>query len=210
MTHALVTALGAIAVAGTMTLSAQTPTPPTPRPQTPAPSPSTASRTDDKTMTLTGCLKPGSGAADSGRTTAGTPSGAASSAATTFILTDVESDAMGSSTTPSPTGTTPGTSPTPSTTGTTPGTAGTAGAGMSHASAGKQYTLAADAGVNLSAHLNHKVRVTGKLSEMPAASGSTARPGETSPTADRKAMDNGKTLTVSSVTMISSSCSTTR
>jgi hypothetical protein len=196
MHHSLFAALGAIAVAGTMTLAAQTPTPPTPRPQTPTPSPSTPSRTDDKTMTLTGCLKSADGAADSSRTTPGTPSGAASATATKFVLTDIETDSMGSSP-----------STTPSTTGTTPGTTGTT---MSKANAGKQYTLTADAGVNLAAHLNHKVRVTGKISDMPAPSGSTTRPGETSPSADRTSMDKGQTLAVSSVTMISGSCSTTR
>jgi hypothetical protein len=59
MNGAISLACGAIAVAGTLTLSAQTP--PT-RPQTPTTTPSTPQRSDDKrddnkTVTVTGCLK---------------------------------------------------------------------------------------------------------------------------------------------------------
>ena len=199
MKYSLFAAFGAVAVAGTLTLSAQTPT--APRPQTPTPSPSTSTRADDKTITLTGCLKAQDASMDAGRPTS-TPSGTA--AAAKFVLTNIEGNSMG---TTKPDATTPG-STMPSAT--------------SNAS-GKQYALTADAGVNLAAHLNHQVRVSGKLSEMddhsmthsepaakpgdPVKPGSTGRPGEPSQSGDRMGMDKAwSTLAVSSVTMISSSC----
>ena len=89
----------------------------------------------------------------------------------------------------------------------------------------KQYVLTADAGVNLAAHLNHQVRITGKSSTMAehSAAGATttprpsdpSRPGEmpTPAPADpgRTAPAHGMakaftTVAVSSVTMISASC----
>jgi hypothetical protein len=204
MKHSLFAAIGAVAVAGTLTLSAQTPTPPTSRPQTPAPSPSTPSRTDDKTMTLTGCLKAQDASMDAGRPTSAPSSGAA--AAGKFVLTTVEGNSMGTS---KPDATKPGS--------TMPG-ASSAG--------GKQYALTAGAGVNLAAHVNHQVRVTGTLSDAdhtgamahgdaaakpdPTKPSSTARPGEASPSGDRMSMDKAwPMLAVTSVTMISSSCTAT-
>ena len=199
MKHSLFAAFGAVAVAGTLTLSAQTPTPSAPRPQTPTPSPSTPSRTDDKTMTLTGCVKAADASTDAGRPTT---SAAGTAATGKFVLTNIEGDTMA---TTKPEATTPGT--------TTP-------SGTSNA--GKQYALTADAGVNLAAHVNHKVRVTGKLSEMdhsrstmtpgdaakpsdPMKPGSPARPGEASHAG--MGMDKAwSTLAVASVTMISSTC----
>ena len=189
MKHSLFAAFGAVAVAGSLTLSAQTPTP----------SPSTPSRADDKTTTLTGCLKARDASMDAGSPTT-TASGTA--AAGKFVLTNIEGDSMG---TTKPDATTPGTT-TPSAT----------------SNASKQYALTADAGVNLAAHVNHKVRVTGKLSEMddhsrgamtpgdpakpsdPTKPSSTARPGEASHAG--MGMDKASTLAVASVTMISSTC----
>jgi len=204
MNHSLFAAFGALAVAGSLTLSAQTPTTPAPRPQTPTtPSPSTPARTDDKTMTVTGCLKAGDAATADGATSRGTASGA------TFRLTNVVDDATSTN---RPSAATPG--------------AATPGA-MSTSPAGKQYVLTADSGVNLSAHVNHQVRVTGKMSETadrsrettstpaapgarptdPAEPGSTVRPGETPTARDHMTMDKASsTIAVSSVTMISSSC----
>lgn len=203
MNHSLFAAFGALAVAGSLTLSAQTPTTPAPRPQTPTPSPSTPARTDDKTMTVTGCLKAGDATTADDRSSRGTASGA------TFKLTNVVDDATG---TDRPSAATPG--------------AATPGA-MSTSPAGKQYVLTADTGVNLAAHVNHQVRVTGKMAEMadhsrgtmstpaepaarptnPAEPGSTGRPGETSMGRDHTTMDKASaTIAVSSVTMISSSC----
>ena len=142
---------------------------------------------------------------DAARPTSTPSSGSA--AAAKYVLTNVEGNPMG---TTKPDATTPG-STTPSAT--------------SNAS-GKQYALTADAGVNLAAHVNHQVRVTGKLSGMddrsmahdpaakpgdPATTAPTARPGDPSPSGDRVGMDKAwETLAVSSVTMISSSCTSTR
>ena len=204
MNHSFITALGAVAVAGTLTLSAQTPTPPAPRPQTPTPSPSTSTRADDKTITLTGCLKSQDSSTDAARP-ASTPS---SGPAAKFVLTNIEGPSTG---TTKPDATTPS--------ATTPNSTSNV--------SGKQYALTADAGVNLAAHVNHQVRVTGKLSGMddqtmahgdpaakpgdPAKPGSTGRPGEPSQSGDRMGMDKvGSTFAVSSVTMISSSCTSTR
>lgn len=200
MQHSIFAAFGAVAVAGTLTLSAQTPTPSAPRPQTP--SPSTATRTDDKTMSLTGCLKAQDASMDAGR-----PAGATSGTAAggKFVLTNIQGDSKDATkpSSPAPGATSPGAT----------------------SNAGKQYLLTADAGVNLAAHLNHQVRVTGKLSAMddhsrgtmspadpakpsdPMKPGSTARPGETPHTGDRMGADKSwSTLAVSSVTMISNSC----
>ena len=74
MTHTFYAALGALAIAGSSTLSAQTAVPSAVRPQTAKPSASTPSRTVDKTMTVTGCLK-AQDASDAGRPNSTTPSG---------------------------------------------------------------------------------------------------------------------------------------
>ena len=194
MTHPFYAACGALAVASTLALSAQTPAPSAPRPQTPAPSPSpssTPARADGTTVTLTGCLKPQ--AADNGRPGSAAPEGATSSK---FVLTNVQGDVPGM--------TKPGAS-----------SQGTKTAGA----LGTQWVVTADAGVNLAAHLNHQVRVTGKHTEIkpvdPAATpgdplkpDSTASPGE----APQPGMRPDKTwpaLAVSSVTMLSSSCTAT-
>ena len=190
MTHTFYAACGALAVAGTLTVSAQTPTPPDARPQAPPPTPSTPStqsRADDKPVTLTGCLK--AEAADPGRPSSTAPESATGSR---FVLTNVQGDAMGM---------------------TKPG----AGQESKTASAvGTQWVLTAAAGVNLAAHLNHQVRVTGKPSEQtpvdPAATpgdplkpDSTASPGE-APQPGMRPDKKWAALAVSSVTMISSSC----
>jgi hypothetical protein len=200
MKHAIIAACGALTVAGTLTLAAQTP------PQAPRPAPSTPTRTDDKTMTVVGCLKawdatagaPATGAATTPGTTAGAPP-------SRFVLTNVEPDAKDAKAT------------TPSAPGTTTGAA---------AMSTKQYVLTADTGVNLAAHLNHKVRITGKASTMAehSAAGATAttprpsdpsRPGEmpapapADPGRTAPAHDMAKaftTVSVSSVTMISATC----
>ena len=133
MKHSLFAAFGAVAVAGTLTLSAQTPTPSAPRPQTSTPTPSTSTRADDKTITLTGCLKAQDASMDASRPTSTPSSGPA--AAAKYVLTNIEGNPS-----TKPDATTPG-STTPSAT--------------SNAS-GKQYALTADAGVNLAAHVNHQ------------------------------------------------------
>jgi hypothetical protein len=207
MKHAIIAACGAFGIAGTLTLSAQTPPTP-PRPQTPQPSATTPSRTDERTTTLSGCLKAWDATTNSPATGAATPgatTGAGTAAAAKFVLTNVQADTMTSSggSTAKPESTTPG------------------AAGASAET--KQYVLTADSGVNLAAHLNHQVRVTGKASAMAdhsamgtARPGETTRPGEmtkpgtTPPSRPSTDHDNmGKawpTMTVTSVTMISATC----
>ncbi len=79
----------------------------------------------------------------------------------------------------------------------------------------KQYILVPESTVNLAAHLNHKVRVTGKVSPpiehsaAPATRPSDpAKPDQTPRTGmDRIGLDHGwSTLTVSSLTMVSATC----
>lgn len=212
MKHAIIAACGAVTVAGTIALSAQTP--PTPaRPQTPQPSQSTPSRTDDRTTTLTGCLKawdatmsgPSAGAVTPGATAGSTPAAPGGK----FVLTNVRPDSGGTAASGSATTSAPTTMP-------------SAGNGDT-----KQYVLTADSGVNLAAHNNHQVRVTGKVEAMAdhsamdnAKPGATARPGEMTPgssagattdqtrtSTDRNNMGKAwPTMTVSSVTMISATC----
>jgi hypothetical protein len=193
--HAIIAAFGAVAVASTMSLSAQT----QPRPTTPRPSPSTPSRTDEKTTTVTGCLKAWdavAGAPAAGTTPSATAPGAP---ANRFVLTNIEPNPMNA-----------------------PSEGAPARAGGAGTMGGKQYVLTADTGVNLAAHLNHKVRVTGKAittTEHSAPDASrppeTTRPDEvpaprpTDPprTADPADMTKAwTTLAVSSVTMISATC----
>ena len=67
--------------------------------------------------------------------------------------------------------------------------------------AGKQYVLVPDAGVNLAAHLNHKIRITGKLSDK--GDTKTTAPAETRAGATAT---TPATIAVSAVTMVSASC----
>lgn len=207
MNYSILAACGAVTLASAMTLSAQTPAPPATRPQPPAPTP--PAMTDQSSVTVTGCLKTwdatmGDGAAQP-MAKPGDPMAKpdAPMASTRWLLTNVQADKA--------TGQTP--SQTPS--------AGAAGAATSQAS---QYVVMAGTGVNLSAHVNHQVRITGtagagmghsnmdhaaKPGEKPMA-----RPGEVTPApgmaADHR-MDDKKsaTLTATSVTMISATCTTT-
>ena len=182
MTHPMIAACGVL-VAGTLTLSAQAPAP---APQTPRPSQNTPARTDDKTMTVTGCLKPAD-ASQAAPAPSATPSPAAP--ASRFMLTNVEPDtgspAGGSTAAAKPAKPAPEESP---------------AAGTMTNAAGKQYTLVPDAGVNLAPHLNHKVRITGKLSDK--AETKTVAPAE--PRAS--AMTAPATIAVSAVTMVSATC----
>jgi hypothetical protein len=199
MKHPIILACGAFAVASTLTLAAQTP----PTPQTPKPSPTApaAARTDEKTITVSGCLKAWDAAANAPATgTPTTPGTTAGAPASRFVLTNVQPDTMAPRTE----------------TATTPGASSTTAMGP------KQYVLTADAGVNLAAHLNHQVRVTGKATSMAdhSAAGSTrpgdpARPGTvpapkpTDPAPTTAVNDMAKawsTLAVTSVTMVSATC----
>lgn len=222
MRHAIFAACGAFTLAGTMTLVAQTP-PQAPRPSSPTPTP-TRTDTDDRTITVTGCLKawdstmtgPATGAA-----TPGAANGSGSAAmAGKFVLTNVQGNAarMPGDTAAKPDSTT---------------ATGAAHTGDAKSDDTKQYVLTADSGVNLKAHVNHQVRVTGKTTAMADHSamgatrqdeatrqGEATRPGET--TEPRTTQDHGRTttdrdhmgkawptITVSSVTMISATCTGT-
>jgi hypothetical protein len=196
MKHPIILACGAVTVASTLTLAAQTPpTPQTPKPSPTAPAPA---RTDEKTTTVTGCLKAWDAATNAPATgTPTTPGTTAGAPASRFVLTNVQPDTMARSE-----------------------SATTPGASSATAMGPKQYVLTADAGVNLAAHLNHQVRVTGKVTTMAdhSAAGSTrpgdpARPGtEPKPTDPPRTTDKNdmaktwSTLAVTSVTMVSATC----
>ncbi len=188
MKDAILAACGALFVAGTVALSAQTPA----RPATPSPAtqPVAPTRAEEKTVTVTGCLKTldaamsPTGAAPS---SASTPS-AGTSVATRYVLTNVESDM---------------------TSGSSSGSA---------AAVATQYAVTADStSVNLSPHVNHKVRITGKAtpaSPTAAPSSSTAtgtRPTDPERTGDRMAAmpKPMATLAATSLTMVSATCATT-
>jgi hypothetical protein len=189
MKHTILAACGALAVAGTMTLSAQTPTP-APRPPSPTPAPSTPTmsnpRSDEKTVTVTGCLKTW----DSSMGQA--PAAATATAGAKYVLTNVEAE------------------------GASPGATREGATETSGSSVESQYALTADASVKLAAHLNHKVRVTGKASRMTdhSATGASrpmdpaAKPGDPPRTGMDKAHKNAmwSTLNVTSLTMISATC----
>jgi len=217
MKYSILTACGAVALASTMTLSAQTPAqPPTTRPQTPAPT-QPATRTDQGSVTVTGCLKPWDNAMGGGATDPMAKPGdpmakpgdpmakpGAPMASTRWVLTNVQGDkAMGQTSSQSPSA------------------GGSASPAHPQAS---QYVVMAGTGVNLSAHVNHQVRITGTVaggmdhgSMTPADKAGDkpmARPGDAKPgmAADHMNMGGDKksaTLTATSVTMISATCTTT-
>lgn len=80
MKHAILATCGALTLAGTIAVSAQTPV----RPPAPQPSPTTPSRTDDRSITVTGCLKTWD---EKGGMV---PTGGA--AGTRYVLTNLEGD----------------------------------------------------------------------------------------------------------------------
>lgn len=189
MKQTILATCGALAVAGTMTLSAQTPTP-APRPPSPTPAPSTPTmsntRSDEKTVTVTGCLKNWDSSMGKAPTAAATTAGAH------FVLTNVEAEGAKA--------------------GAHEGATGKSGATVE-----SQYALTADSSVNLAAHVNHKISVTGKTTAKMAdhaAAGTTrpmdpaAKPGDPPRTGMDKTHMNAmlKTLNVTSVTMISATC----
>lgn len=214
MKYSFLAACGAVALASTVTLSAQTPAqPPTTRPQTPAPT-QPATRTDQGSVTVTGCLKSdnamGGGATDpmakpgDPMAKPGDPMGKPGAPMTNnrWVLTNVQADkAMGQTPSPSPGATTSPAHPQAS-----------------------QYVVTAGTGVNLSAHVNHQVRITGTVaggmdhgSMTPANKAGDkpmARPGDAKPGMPADHMNMGSdnksaTLTATSVTMISATCTTT-
>jgi hypothetical protein len=198
-TH-IFTACGVLVVAG-FTASAQTPQTPPSQPTSPA----TSQKSMDAggSVTVTGCLAAWDGKSMSGSgpgTDAGStaPSSAPASGPTgagaSYVLTSVQQGTGSASTTSSAS------------------SAGVAG----------KYLLKADSTVNLSAHLNHKVTVTGTLDKMSPDSGggaSAGAPASTDPprtdkpataSGSERAHDMGsmkpQTLKVTSVTMVSATC----
>jgi hypothetical protein len=71
-------------------------------------------------------------------------------------------------------------------------------------SAGKSYVLKSDASVDLSAHVNHKVQITGSLDKSAA---STTDPSSATPSEKAQDSMNAPALKVSNLTMVSSTCS---
>lgn len=208
MTTSLFAACGALALAGSVTLAAQTS--PTTRPQPPKPTPPAATG-NHATTTVTGCLK----AWESSMGTApadGMAKPGAMTASTRYVLTDVDMGGTkagmhGSMPPPSPT------SP-------------ELPAGSAATAHPMNYIVMAGSATNLGAHLNHKVTLTGTVdhahSGMPGMPGDKpmTRPSEGTPTetpkSDPMGMDHTKgadqawpTITVSSVTMVSATCTGT-
>ena len=180
MTRHVLAACGAIAIASA-TVTAQSPQPSTAQP--PATQPAAAARASDaeKMVTVTGCLaKAGSSAsAPSSASAAGSSGG--------FVLTNAQ---YGSKTMSSPSSAAPANPP-----------AASSGAGRAAASSYALKTQGAT--VDLSQHLNHTVTVTGTI-DMAGPSAGTSPPSATDSTRPAATMP---TLNVTTVTMVSSSCS---
>jgi hypothetical protein len=205
MKYSMLAACGAVTLASAMTLSAQTPTPPA----TQTPAPTLPAMTNQSSVTVTGCLKTwdatmGDGAAHP-MAKPGDPMAkpGAPMASTRWLLTSVQADKA---------------------TGQTPSQMPSAGAAGTAASQASQYVVTAGTGVNLSAHVNHQVRITGTVGaamdhsamDHAAKPGEKpmARPDDVKPApgmaADRMADDRkSATLTATSVAMISATCPTT-
>lgn len=166
----------------------------TPQSATTAQTPQTTTGAQRNTVTYTGCLQAGSGAAGATTTTAQTTSPAS------YILTNVMPAAA------STTGTAGAT---------TTGTAGTAAAASS-------FVLEPAASVNLTPHVGHRVSVTGTIQPMSMGAGggattgltnredgTTGRAGAAGATTTAAARPGGMAphFQVSSVQMISTDCS---
>jgi hypothetical protein len=174
MTRQVLATCGAMAIAG-LAVTAQSPQPSTAQPPSTYPAASARTAESDKLLTITGCV------ARAGSTSPTSSASAAGSGG--FILTNAQPAPKAMSSPDSPAATTP------------------PGASTGPRSTASSYTLKAQGvGVDLGAHLNHKVTVTGTLDSMAGSSSSPsateARPAAAMPT-----------LNVTSVTMVSSSCS---
>jgi len=186
-------ATATFAMLGSLTVAAQTPTPSSSRPQPPS-APMTGQadqKGDQKSVTLTGCLKAWDASMDASRGSAG--AGRETGATTAkFMLSNANDDTTGGN-------------------GGANGSA-TMTTGSKASAAATQYTLTAGTGVDLSAHVNHQVRVTGMRQDAAATSVAPSGPmANQTRSGDAQKMTGGddkavQTLTVSSVTMISSTC----
>ena len=206
MTRTIASACGALVVA---TFAASAQTPPSPTPIAPRPTQSTRTMTEEKTVTVTGCVKPWQGPGDATmRDRMGTPSGTPST----------QPDSPTAARPTDPPATRPADPP----------------AAMRAADAGKftlenvmsvneeadasVNTLTAESTVNLNAHLNHKVEVTGAVMhespDPPTATPPSATatrppvPPGTPPTAAAAttAARSAPTLRVTTLKMVSTTC----
>jgi hypothetical protein len=177
MTRTIVTTCGALVVAA---VAASAQTPPSPTPSAPRPAQSTRTMTEDKTVTVTGCVKPwGPGEAPPPMTAPSTsrptdPVAAMRAGdAAKYSLSNVQAvgeDAVAAS-----------------------------------------YSLTAVSTVNLAAHVNHKVEVSGTVmrdvSESPSATAAPTPPGTPPTTAGAIAAAKATpTLRVTTLKMIATSC----
>ena len=166
--------------------------------------PSSAGQSDQKSITVTGCLQPASAAGTtgtSGTTAAGTTSGTTSSSSTAndrFMLMNARmGSGMSSSSTSSTGGTTTGT------------TAGTTSGTMAGGAAGASYTLEGKTS-DLRNHVNHQVEITGRLDSSSTTAGGASTAGST--TASTSTSGSGRTssdaqkIQVESVKMIAATC----
>ena len=177
MTRQVLATCGAMAIAG-LTVTAQSPQPSTAQPPSTQPAAAARASDSDKLLTITGCV------ARAGSTSPTASAGAASSGG--FILTNAQAGSKAMSSPESPSATTP------------------PGASTAPKSTASSYTLKAQGmGVDLSAHVNHKVTVTGTLDSSSAATSPSSSPSAT----EARPAAAMPTLNVTSVTMVSSSCS---
>jgi hypothetical protein len=183
MTRHVFATCGAIAIAG-LTVTAQSPQPSTAQPPATQPATSQSARASDsdKMLTVTGCL------ARAGSSASATSSPSAAGSSGGFILTNAQSKAM--STPDNPASTAP------------------PGASSGPRATASSYALKAQgAGVDLSQHLNHKVTVTGTIDSMAGSSAAASPSSPPSATDSARPAATMPTLNVTSVTMVSSSCS---
>ena len=167
MRHTIAATCGACAIAG---ISALAQTPSTQPPSTTPPA-QAAQASGGSPVTLTGCLKPWTGAAHHGSEKSPAADKRSPHAGVKYMLSNIEGQA-----------------------------AGTAPA---------SYALHADASVDLAAHVNHKVAITGTIP--PGAAKSSGAPSATAPAtpgaaSPMSASDMTPALKVTSVKMISATC----
>jgi hypothetical protein len=172
--------IAAGACAWAVGIAAQTTSPPTSS-QTRSSSQSAANQ-----VTVTGCIQRATATPGATGTT-GSTSTSSSSSGSNYILTNATPAGSGSS----------------SSSATSPSTAGTSGSGAMHAT----YRLDADDS-KLSAHVGHKVEITGTL-ESASSSSSSSSPSTSPSTSSSSSASSmsGPQLKVESVRMIASSCS---
>lgn len=181
MTRHVLAACGAIAIASA-TVTAQSPQPPATQPATTAASQAAPASDTPKMVTVTGCLARAGGSASAPSSTS------SASGSGGFVLNNAR---LGSKAMSSPDSAAPANPP-----------GASSGPGPAAASS---YTLKAQgASVNLSPHLNHTVTVTGTIDSMAGSSAGTSPPSATDSTRPAATMP---TLNVTTVTMVSSSCS---